>query len=265
MRKTMKSTVSTQRSRRSASEVQSRILAAARENFARKGYAAASVREIADAAGVYEPMIYRRFPTKAELFEIAVLAPLGQVITDYMRKWNSTSASTGPGSTEQLVRSFVPPLYRLMVAERELIVAYLAAQQFDPALFEGHEGSLPVGIRRLVDMMIRHVELEAERRPLPDLDARRALVSSFGMMLGVALLEESAVRGVVDEALVEEMVKFTLWGVAARPAGATTGQQSNRSSISIAPLLDQVADAERRAIRAELELAQYRTRYGDLP
>src|SRR5581483_6545310 len=180
------------RTRRPSAEVQEAILTSARSLFARKGYGVTSVREIAEEAGVYEPTIYRRFESKAGLFEAAVLEPLQQVIADYLSDWDSPDRhGRPPSSTEDLVRSFMPPLYELMRRERELILALMAAEEFHSDEVSGRAGSFSAGIRRLVDRMRDHVAFEADRRPLPQLDPARALLISFGLVLGLGMLEGS--------------------------------------------------------------------------
>jgi TetR/AcrR family transcriptional regulator len=52
----------------SASEARQQILAAALALFARKGYAATSVREIVDAAGITAPSLYYYFGNKEGLY-----------------------------------------------------------------------------------------------------------------------------------------------------------------------------------------------------
>ncbi len=250
------------RVRRGSEEVQRAILKSARTLFARKGYGVTSMREIAEDAGVYEPMIYRRFESKVGLFEAAVLGPLQQVISAYLTDWDSLDRHAGaPASTEDLVRSFMPPLYQLMREHRELILALMSAEEFHVDEVGGRDGSFSAGIRRLIDRMRDHVAFEADRRPLPDLDPARALLISFGLVLGLSMLEGALhpdhsdnSSGRVDlggAALVEEMVKFTLYGVSARPpyAAPTTANEPD-----MAALFDRVADAERRAVRAEVEL-----------
>jgi AcrR family transcriptional regulator len=54
--------------RLSRSERRERILAAAAEAFAARGYHAASVGQIADAAGITKPVVYDHFASKGELF-----------------------------------------------------------------------------------------------------------------------------------------------------------------------------------------------------
>jgi AcrR family transcriptional regulator len=54
--------------RLTGSERRERILAAAAEAFAERGYHAASVGQVADAAGITKPVVYDHFPSKHELF-----------------------------------------------------------------------------------------------------------------------------------------------------------------------------------------------------
>jgi AcrR family transcriptional regulator len=74
------------------------LLESARALFAERGYAGTSTREIARAASVTEPMIFRHFGSKAKLFEEAVLAPFNTFVSDYIapmcRRMNSTVGST---------------------------------------------------------------------------------------------------------------------------------------------------------------------------
>ena len=58
-----------QTSRLSASERRADILETAFPLFARQGYAGTTTRELAAAAGVTEPILYRHFPSKEALFE----------------------------------------------------------------------------------------------------------------------------------------------------------------------------------------------------
>lgn len=233
------------------------ILEAARSGFAQRGYGATTMRDIADLAGVYEPMIYRRFESKAELFRRAVLEPLDAVIASYLDTFEAAESA----STEDQVRAFVPPLYRIMRDERELILALLSAGEFHDDELAGLDGSLSATLRSIIDRLEGHVAGEAARTPLPDLDASRALLISFGMVVGLGLLEGTIhPEGHADlggEPLVEEMVKFTLYGVSARPS-----IDAGPPPVGLDELFERVADAERRAVRAEVELDHLRRQLG---
>jgi AcrR family transcriptional regulator len=52
------------------------ILSSAREVFQASGFDGARIKEIAERAGIAEAMIYRHFPSKQDLFNEAILAPL---------------------------------------------------------------------------------------------------------------------------------------------------------------------------------------------
>ncbi|GLZ62594.1 MULTISPECIES: TetR/AcrR family transcriptional regulator [Micromonospora] len=63
-----------QRRRRDAAETRKLLLYAARQRFARDGYAATTVRDIADDAGVNVALISRYFTSKEGLFEACLRA-----------------------------------------------------------------------------------------------------------------------------------------------------------------------------------------------
>jgi AcrR family transcriptional regulator len=52
------------------------ILSSAAEVFQTSGFDGARIKEIAERAGIAEAMIYRHFPSKQDLFNEAILAPL---------------------------------------------------------------------------------------------------------------------------------------------------------------------------------------------
>src|SRR5918994_1221896 len=58
----------TESTRLNASERRERILEAAAETFAARGYHSASVGQVAEAAGITKPVIYDHFASKRELF-----------------------------------------------------------------------------------------------------------------------------------------------------------------------------------------------------
>ncbi|HEX7853692.1 MAG TPA: TetR family transcriptional regulator [Sphingobium sp.] len=62
--------------RRNLANMQARILAAAFDLFASRGYAKTSLREIAEAAGVATSLVVRYFGTKAALFEQSLVDAL---------------------------------------------------------------------------------------------------------------------------------------------------------------------------------------------
>lgn len=249
------STPETSAGRRSPEEVRQVILRAARELFASRGYAGTSIREIAEHAGVYEPMIYRRVGSKAELFEAAVLQPLTEVVTGHLARveqWRQAGPMTEVG------RSWVEPMYDAIRDNRDLLLALMAAEGFHAEDFQDRR-PFGDGIRRLIDQTEPEARMEVTRRGLPDVDVRANIVANLGMLLGVALLEGALGHDGEDhlgrERATAEMLKLVEFGIF-RPEPTEGGPRRFRtlSEDEIARLLDHAADAERRAVRAELEL-----------
>lgn len=232
------------RLRRSRHEVDQLILHSARTLFAAKGFAGTTTKEIAAHAGVHEPMVYRRFESKARLYEAAVLVPFGDVVSRYLEA--QLAQVEHPSSVEQLVRAFVEPLYDLLSEHRDLALALAAGQGLAPGAGTGDDGDPP--LVRLLRQMEPQLEMEAQRRALR-VDSPATLLVTVGMVLGLALVERPALEHspgwVTRRQLVEEAVNMILYGVV--PRGTHDKE-----------LLDRLIDAERRAAQAELQLAQLR-------
>jgi AcrR family transcriptional regulator len=71
------------------------ILDAARDSFIRKGYAGATTKDIAEATGVTEAMVYRHFASKQELFEEAVALPLERAVGELAEYQSERRPSAG--------------------------------------------------------------------------------------------------------------------------------------------------------------------------
>ena len=247
--------------RRSADEVQRVILDAARELFASKGYAGTSIRDIAERAGVYGPMIYRRAGSKAGLFENAVLEPFNEVVRAHVARASSWRQSV---PVREIGLSWIPPTFTVMREHREVLLALIAADGFHADEF-GAGRPLSEAFRNMVEQLLPEAQLEVQRRPLPGVDVPANIVVNIGMILGVALLEEllrvEGTEAISTERLVEEMLAFAEYGIY-RPVGEEQdGERTRRiSEAQLDGLLDRVADAERRAIRAEAELELLRGR-----
>ena len=100
----------------------SRLLDAAIQIFDRKGYAASSVREIAEAAGVTKPVVYYHFGSKEGL----LVAILDEAVRDFTGTIEAAVARTG-SARERLVR-LCEDVYALF--ERNVSVARVAHMVF---------------------------------------------------------------------------------------------------------------------------------------
>lgn len=84
--------------RSSATETREAILQAAEEIFGERGFSKTSLEDIASAASVSRPLVYRYFGDKKELFAL--------VVEKVLREWNETlaaeAARTTPGTAHTL-------------------------------------------------------------------------------------------------------------------------------------------------------------------
>ncbi|MCE2924947.1 MAG: TetR/AcrR family transcriptional regulator [Phycisphaeraceae bacterium] len=86
-----------------ANERKAQLLDTAARVFAKRGYAGATTAELAEAAGVSEPIIYRHFKSKKDLF-IALVDLTGQ---DTLSLWEHelASAPTPSARLERLIKT----------------------------------------------------------------------------------------------------------------------------------------------------------------
>ena len=101
------------------------LLAAGRELFARQDYRSTTTREIADAAGVTEHLLFRNFGSKAGLFREALVLPFTEFVDDFGHTWDSLV----PEQTdeEEFARRFVGQLYDVLVDHQGLLLTLMAA------------------------------------------------------------------------------------------------------------------------------------------
>ncbi|GIX29781.1 MAG: hypothetical protein KatS3mg124_0253 [Porticoccaceae bacterium] len=141
------------RRRRSASQLQEAILAAAAAEFGSRGYRRATTAAIARRAGVTEAQLFRLFGSKAELFQKAVFEPLERRLAAF------NEAHLKPvegGEFAAAARRYVAALIAFLRENRALFAPLIAA--------EAEEGVPGVaGSESLKDYFDRNAALVAER------------------------------------------------------------------------------------------------------
>ena len=95
--------------RRPRGEARRLLLDTARRLFTDQGYAGTTTRQIADEAGVSEPLLFRYFGNKAGLFDAAMLEPYQRFMTDFMERWHEELRQ--PELTEEMTTRFVTGLW----------------------------------------------------------------------------------------------------------------------------------------------------------
>src|SRR5688572_23714953 len=166
------------------------LLATALEVFAREGFHAASMDEIAEAAGVTKPVLYQHFASKRKLYQEL----LDDISSGLMRAIvDATAAAASP--REQVERGFAA-YFRFVADHRsaftllfgsggrrdaefadytrrvEATVAEAVARLIDADLDDDHRRTLAYGIVGLAEGTSRHVVAEGLDVD-PDVAARR--------------------------------------------------------------------------------------------
>jgi AcrR family transcriptional regulator len=189
------------------------LLESARALFAERGYAGTSTREIARAASVTEPMIFRHFGSKAKLFEEAVLAPFNTFVSEYVAAWASRPRDAQSSYLE--ARDFYRGVYDVLWANRRLIHEMIGGRA---------SGSLAVGavstpqLGALLERFEEIIERERDDRGLRPFDPAVMTRLMFGLVFSVAIHGDWMFEGAtppwpsVDE-FIDEMARLTIYGL----------------------------------------------------
>ena len=186
------------------------LLAAARDLFARQDYRSTTTREIAEAAGVSEHLLFRNFGSKAGLFREALVLPFTGFVDDFGHTWESVI----PEETdeEELGRRFIGQLYDVFVEHHGLLLTLMA----DQALSEEEVAEAGIAdIRRALTVLSQigaeGMRIRGMRSTKPDLPA----YSTVAVIAGMAALRSTyfGTEQPSREAIVEELVQAILHGV----------------------------------------------------
>lgn len=145
------------------------VLAAARDVFSRNGFHAASMDEIAEAAGVSKPVLYQHFPGKQELYE-ALLDDASEGVIRALQC--AIATADGPrGRVHATMEAFfeivVDPNSGLrLVFESDLVGQPEIRQKIDEVL------------RRAADVILSQLQLEID---LPEPEIRLLSIYLVGM------------------------------------------------------------------------------------
>jgi AcrR family transcriptional regulator len=195
----------TRRPRRPSTERREDVLAAARSEFVKSGYAGATVREIAAAADVNDAMLYRFFPTKEQLFEEAIAAPLEEAITNAFRP--APSDAEVRKVSEDFVRDLleamrdIAPLLTVVLGDAER-GTHFYRERFEPAL------------ARLRESIDANLGKWAHR----DFDPELAMLAVCGMCWFIALHDRFSSKPTPDPKDIAPELLAIIWdGLRSRP------------------------------------------------
>jgi AcrR family transcriptional regulator len=190
------------------------LLEAARDLFARQDYRGTTTREIAEAAGVTEHLLFRHFGSKAALFREALVLPFTSFVDEFGRTWRAVI----PEETDEheLARHFVGQLYDVFVEHRGLVVTLVAAEALsEEEIADSGIADVRRALAVLGQISAEGMHIRGIRSSQPDLAAH----STVAMIAGMAALRSTyfGAEQPSREAIVEELTQTALHGFLHRP------------------------------------------------
>lgn len=195
--------------RRPRGEPRRLLLDAARDRFARQDYRSTTTREIAEAAGVAEHLLFRHFGSKAALFREALVLPFTGFVAAFSETWRSVV----PEETDEdeLAGQFVGRLYDLFVEHRGLVVTLWASDAMgEDELAEAGIADIGRALAVLGRISAEGMRIRGLRSGHPDLAAH----STVAMIAGMAALRPTfhGAEPPSREAIVDELTQAVLHG-----------------------------------------------------
>ena len=193
--------------RRPRGEPRRLLLEAARELFARQDYRSTTTREIAEAAGVTEHLLFRNFGSKAALFREALVLPFTGFIDEFGRTWRSVVHAEA--DEEQLARHFIEQLYDILAEHRGLVVTLLTSEGLsDDEMTEAGIADISRAFGVLGEISAEGMKLRGIRSEHPDL----AAYSTVAMVAGMVAMRSThfGTSQPSREAIIEELTQASL-------------------------------------------------------
>lgn len=166
------------------SDACSRLVAAALELFNRKGYAATTVREIVEAAGVTKPVLYYHFGSKEGIY-VAILQSALDEFTSRLALMEGRE-----GTARERIETLLEDVFDLFREHAPIVrlvhaVFYGPSEAAPPFDFENFQKVFHLAIQRLVEEGINNGEF----RSLPVDDVTLALQGLAAMCMDLELVD----------------------------------------------------------------------------
>lgn len=196
-------------------EKQMKILQAAVDIFAEKGYAAASTSEIAQKAGVAEGTIFRHYKTKKELL-FSIVGPLiAKFVAPFVLREFTPILDAPYDRYEDFVRAIAKN--RLEFARRHLPMLKILLQEipFHTELREQFKTVVLQEIYARIERVIIHFQKAGQLVPLPPLTIVQLSASALvGFLISRFLIFPEQEWD--EEQSLESVVQFIMYGLTPR-------------------------------------------------
>jgi TetR/AcrR family transcriptional regulator, cholesterol catabolism regulator len=191
-------------------ETRSRVLSAARDLFNEVGYEGATIRLVAQRAGVSVGSVFTTFSSKADILSQVMLERVGALTAEV----EGLMAGVG-GTVRHRFKAFLAANYRVEIRRPKLYLAHIIAA-FTPHLEEGVVtfGATPQ-TASIGYALLREGIANGEIRPETDLDAFIDLVcAAYAWNYRLAARDAVAVEGLI--ALMDQQIDTLFDGIAKR-------------------------------------------------
>ena len=215
------------------------ILDAARPLFVQFGLEGTRTKQIAEAAGVNEGLLYHYFDSKQAVFEAAVLEPLQELLDDIFSSWSTippdapaeVALQKGMMETLRAMESVVP-LLRVALFSDETMGRQFYRERFYPLITRHYP--------MLEETMVKIGQ---------DFDPEYA-DAGWALVLGLSIDRWFRGKPINDPELAERLLGIFLNGFGA-PSSEATGPRPGRSAATSSPkgTLAGVADRKKPAKR----------------
>lgn len=205
----MTSPATTKRQRLSREERRDQIIEAARGVFLAIGLARTRTRDIAEAAGVNEALLYQHFRSKEEIFEEAVVYPVERVVTRLATNVQDLPDHLDFEMHRDMTESFLREFLTAMKESVSLLTTVLFS---DPETGRAFYRSR---ISPLIDTIVAIVDRNLRAWAHRDFDAETTVRAMLGMCLGIAIDSEFTGWNFEPASVAREMTEIIFLGLLA--------------------------------------------------
>jgi AcrR family transcriptional regulator len=195
---------------------QIKILQAAVDMFAEKGYAATSTSEIAQKAGVAEGTIFRHYKTKKDLL-LSIVAPvMSSLVAPFVMRDLSKVLEKDFGRFEDFLRATIENRAEFAKKHIQALKILLQEVPFHPELRERFIENIAKQVLMRFERIIETFQSKGQIVPMPTARAMRLAASSvFGyLIMRYMVLPEKDWN---DKEEIEALIEYIMHGLSPKP------------------------------------------------
>lgn len=191
---------------------QARIVQAAIEVFAEKGYAASSTSEIAQRASVAEGTIFRHYKTKKDLLYSIVGPTMAKIIAPFILRDFTKVIDVPYSDYEQFLKAILRNRLEFARNHLPLIKIFLQEIPFHPELSKHFKEMIHEHVLIRMERVIHHFQDQGQIIPLPTLTVVRLTASTIiGFIVSRFIIAPDYTWD--EEAEIEATVHFIIRGL----------------------------------------------------